>query len=125
MMSIRHLITSLIFILSFAIARTNDHVATAFLITAVQQQRQQQSINWNWQHYCSSLPMDDPRVEPRVTNKIESLPLPLGITLEDMDMLDSSYGVAVVGISQGGNAGEKTCNISHINIIISTIIIVV
>lgn len=109
MMSIRHLITSLIFILSFAIARTNDHVATAFLITAVQQ-RQQQSINW--QHDCSSLPMDDPRVEPRVTYKIESLPLPLGITLEDMDMLDSSYGVAVVGISQGGNAGEKTCNIS-------------
>lgn len=55
--------------------------------------------------------MDDPRVEPRITYKIESLPLPLGITLEDMDMLDSSYGVAVVGISQGGNAGEKTCNI--------------
>ena len=109
--------------MSFAIARTNDHVATAFLITAVQQQRQQQSINW--QHNCSSLPMDDPRVEPRVTYKIESLPLPLGITLEDMDMLDSSYGVAVVGMSQGGNAGEKTCNISHINIIIITIIIVV
>lgn len=110
MMSVKHLIiTSLIFILSFAIARTNDHVVTAFLITAVQQQRQQ-SINW--QHDCSSLPIDDPRVEPRVTYKIESLPLPLGITLEDMDMLDSSYGVAVVGISQGGNAGEKTCNIS-------------
>lgn len=66
--------------------------------------------------------MDDPRVEPRVTYKIESLPLPLGITLEDMDTLDSSYGVAVVGISQGGNAGEKTtCNIfQHY---ISTIII--
>jgi hypothetical protein len=109
MMSIKHLITSLIFIYYSAIARTNDHVATAFLITAVQQ-RQQQSINWH--HECSSLPMDDPRVEPRVTYKIESLPLPLGITLEDMDMLDSSYGVAVVGMSQGGNAGEKTCNIS-------------
>ncbi len=67
--------------------------------------------------------MDDPRVEPRVTYKIESLPLPLGITLEDMDMLDSSYGVAVVGISQGGSSGEKTYQ--HINIIISTIIIVV
>eukprot|EP00984_Skeletonema_dohrnii_P003168 scaffold1054_cov103-Skeletonema_dohrnii-CCMP3373.AAC.3 len=50
----------------------------------------------------ASLPMDDPRVEPRVMHKID-ISLPLGLTLEEMDS-DPSCGVVVVGISPAGNA---------------------
>ena len=54
----------------------------------------------------ASLPMDDPRVEPRVMHKID-ISLPLGLTLEEMDS-DPSCGVVIVGISPEGNAGEAT-----------------
>jgi len=54
----------------------------------------------------ASLPVDDPRVEPRVMYKID-ISLPLGLTLEEMDS-DPSCGVVIVGISPGGNAGEAT-----------------
>ena len=53
-----------------------------------------------------SLPMDDPRVEPRVMHKMD-ISLPLGLTLEEMDS-DPSCGVVIVGISPGGNAGEAS-----------------
>jgi len=52
----------------------------------------------------TSLPIDDPRVEPRIMYKVD-VSLPLGLTLEDMDS-DPSYGVVIVGISPEGNAGE-------------------
>ena len=54
----------------------------------------------------SSLPMDDPRAEPRDVYKID-ISLPLGLILEDMDS-DPSCGVHIVGISPEGNAGETT-----------------
>jgi len=67
----------------------------------------------------ASLPMDDPRVEPRAMYKID-ISLPLGLTLEEMDS-DPSCGVVVVGISPEGNAGEATlCHVRNQNSIIIT-----
>mmetsp|Transcript_6186 Transcript_6186/g.9484 ORF Transcript_6186/g.9484 Transcript_6186/m.9484 type:complete len:285 (-) Transcript_6186:163-1017(-) len=57
----------------------------------------------------ASLPMDDPRVEPRVMHKID-ISLPLGLTLEEMDS-DPSCGVVVVGISPAGNAAKSNANV--------------
>eukprot|EP00804_Cyclotella_cryptica_P028635 CCRYP_008157-RA/>CCRYP_008157-RA protein AED:0.36 eAED:0.36 QI:62/1/1/1/0/0/2/349/235 len=58
----------------------------------------------------SMLSADDPRVEPRSTHKL-SIPLPLGLTLEEMDISDPSYGVAIVGMSPDGNAAQLNANV--------------
>ena len=49
----------------------------------------------------------DPRLEPRTIHKV-TIDLPLGIVLEEMDDVDPSYGVVIIGISSEGNAA--TCN---------------
>ena len=53
----------------------------------------------------STLPTDDPRVEPRCLHKL-SIPLPLGLILEEMDTSDTAYGVAIIGISPEGNVAK-------------------
>ena len=58
----------------------------------------------------SSVPIDDPRMEPRTTHEL-SIQLPLGLTLEEMDVSDCSYGVAIIGISTDGNAAKMNSNV--------------
>jgi hypothetical protein len=55
-------------------------------------------------------PIDDPRIEPRSHHSL-TLSLPLGLTLEQMDVTDPSYGVVIVGISPDGNAANHNSNV--------------
>lgn len=66
--------------------------------------RQQNNIKCAHLTTQASLPVDDPRVEPRVMYKMD-IRLPLGLTLEEIDT-DPSCGVVIVGITPEGNAGE-------------------
>ncbi|KAL7522071.1 hypothetical protein ACHAWX_006762 [Stephanocyclus meneghinianus] len=58
----------------------------------------------------SMLPVDDPRLEPRSIHKL-SIPLPLGLTLEEMDLSDPSYGVTIIGMTTDGNAAQLNANV--------------
>lgn len=53
----------------------------------------------------SAIPMDGPIAEQRSTYKL-SIPLPLGLVLEEVDIADPSHGVVIVGISPDGNAAQ-------------------
>ena len=57
--------------------------------------------------YASSpaSPINDPIAEQRSTHKL-SIPLPLGLVLEEVDIADPSHGVVVIGISPDGNAAQ-------------------
>lgn len=59
--------------------------------------------------FSKAVPTEDPRTELRTIHKL-SLPLPLGLILEDMDMSNPSYGVVIVAISPDGNAAKLNEN---------------
>lgn len=56
-----------------------------------------------------AMPSDDPKTESRSIHTL-SIPLPLGLTLEEMDISDPSYGVVIVAIAPEGNASKINLN---------------
>lgn len=100
-------IKQLIYVWTFAIVFTTATTAVAFLIRGGQQKS---IVRQQGTHMHLDLSMSDPRVERRVVYEID-VPLPLGVTLEEMDMLDPSYGVAIVGISPEGNTARSNANV--------------
>lgn len=50
---------------------------------------------------------NDPRVESRTTHTV-TVDLPLGLVIEEMDLFDPSFGVAIIGINEGNSARHNS-----------------